>query len=84
MYVDASSQCNDLTAEVASSQTTTNREWNIKVTQVECNSAMLPPTGCLQYFTGTTGFMYNYGWQGSTVNGEYLFRIIYQGQQILM
>ena len=69
MYVDASSQCNDLSAVVASSQTTTNREWNIKVTQVECNSKLLPPTGCLQYFTGTTGFMYNYGWQGSTVNG---------------
>ena len=74
MYVDASSQCNDLTAVVASSQTSTNREWNIKVTQVECTSALLPPTGCLQYFTGTTGFMYNYGWQGATVNGNNPFK----------
>ena len=71
MFVDTSSQCNDLTVVVSSSVTTTNREWSIKVTQIECSNALLPPTGCLQYYTGTTGFMYNFGWQGSTVNGKH-------------
>jgi len=30
-------------------------QWNILVTMIECSSQRLPPTGCLQYFTGTTG-----------------------------
>jgi len=29
--------------------------WNIKIMQIECESAMRAPDGCLQYYTGTGG-----------------------------
>jgi len=32
-----------------------SRAFNIRVTQIECSSKILPPFGCLQYFTGLTG-----------------------------
>merc|ERR1711884_816333 len=47
---------------------TTSREWNIKVTQIECSNKLLPPSGCLQYFTGTTGYLYNFGWVAATTS----------------
>jgi len=34
---------------------TISRVWEVKVTQLECTSRSLPPTGCAQYFTSTTG-----------------------------
>ena len=34
---------------------TISRVWEVKVTQLECSSRSLPPTGCAQYFTSTTG-----------------------------
>ena len=37
-----------------------------QVTQIECSNMLNPPTGCLQYFTGTTGYMYNFGWVAAT------------------
>ena len=36
------------------------------MTQIECSNMLNPPTGCLQYFTGTTGYMYNFGWVAAT------------------
>ncbi|XP_063702753.1 uncharacterized protein LOC134832601 [Culicoides brevitarsis] len=40
-------------------------EWNIKMTQIDCNDKDLPPTHCLQYFTARQGviesFNYQYG-----------------------
>ena len=46
-----------------------SRLWEVKVTQLECTNRSTPPTGCLQYFTGTTGrietFNYNQGVQAN-------------------
>jgi len=66
MYLDASPSCHTINSIISSSDTSTTREWNIKVTQVECSSQNKPPAGCLQYFTGITGYLYNYGWQGAS------------------
>lgn len=66
MYVDASSACHKVDALISSTDTSTSRKWNIKVTQIECTNTLLPPTGCLQYYTGLTGFLYNYGWKAAT------------------
>ena len=66
MYVDSSSSCNTINSIISSGDTSTSREWNIKVTQIECTNALLPPSGCLQYFTGTTGYLYNFGWVAAT------------------
>ena len=66
--MDASSSCNTVTSTISSTDTTTSREWNIKVTQIECSNKLLPPSGCLQYFTGTTGYLYNFGWVAATTS----------------
>ena len=34
----------------------------IKVSQIECNSIMLAPEGCTQYFTEDQGTIYSYGY----------------------
>merc|ERR1719184_125681 len=33
---------------------------------VECSSLVKPPTGCLQYFTGSSGSVSSFNWQDST------------------
>ncbi|XP_055528455.1 uncharacterized protein LOC129720768 [Wyeomyia smithii] len=40
-----------------------NRVWNLQVSMISCTSAYLAPTGCLQYFMGTSGQVasLNYG-----------------------
>merc|ERR1740129_2134392 len=67
MYIDASTACHNIMGIIGSTDTTTSREWSIRVSQIECNSPTLAPGGCLQYHTGTTGYIYNFGWQGSAV-----------------
>eukprot|EP00096_Caligus_rogercresseyi_P003219 TRINITY_DN1591_c0_g1_i1.p1 TRINITY_DN1591_c0_g1~~TRINITY_DN1591_c0_g1_i1.p1 ORF type:complete len:354 (-),score=-14.50 TRINITY_DN1591_c0_g1_i1:207-1268(-) len=53
-----------LTLNFDTTDTTTRRSWDIKVTQVPCSETLsLPPDGCLQYFTGVSGTVksYNFG-----------------------
>ena len=66
MYIDASSSCHTIMAMIGSTDTTTTREWSMRVQQIECNNPLLAPEGCLQYNTGTTGYIYNFGWVGTT------------------
>jgi len=32
-----------------------NRDWNIKITQIDCNSPYRAPSGCLQFYNETSG-----------------------------
>lgn len=41
------------------------RSWRIKVSQIECNSRMKAPQGCLQYFTGTQNTVKSFNFDGS-------------------
>lgn len=66
MYVPASDACNDLVATYGSSSTATTSSLSIKVSQIECESSRLPPTGCLQYFTTETGTIESFNYQGPT------------------
>ncbi len=50
VYVDASDECNQLS--FLSDTAATNRQWNIRITQIACNSILRPPEGCTQYFYG--------------------------------
>jgi hypothetical protein len=65
MYLTASTSCHTFTSVIGATDTSTSRSWSIKVSQIECTSPVLPPSGCLQYFTGTTGYFSNFGWDGS-------------------
>ncbi|XP_042869488.1 uncharacterized protein LOC122251538 isoform X2 [Penaeus japonicus] len=46
-----------------------NRQWNIKVSQIECNSRFKAPKGCLQYFTETSGSVSSFNYGTSLLSG---------------
>ena len=54
VYVDSSNECNDLTFQIGTTEFF-NRGWQIKVTQYSCDSPILAPQGCTQYFYGNEG-----------------------------
>merc|ERR1712106_1139757 len=75
MYIPASNQCNTLNGNFGSASTAGTSAFTIKVTQVECSSKTAAPSGCTQYFTGTSGtietFNYNSGSGVLLANQDY-------------
>ena len=68
MVIDAAQTCQTAAFQIAPS-TTTTRQWDIKVTQYACgDDDKGGPPGCLQYYTGTTGSIANFGFP-STITG---------------
>ena len=61
MILDARDDCNTLSFTWTSS---TTRSWNIHIMQIACTATWKPPQGCLQYFTGTTGYIQSYNYAG--------------------
>ncbi|KAG4074579.1 hypothetical protein HA402_004450 [Bradysia odoriphaga] len=47
----------------ASSSYTFGRKWHMMINQIDCNSAKLAPSGCLQYYSAPSGVIrsFNYG-----------------------
>lgn len=54
MYVDASDDCNTLSFHLADGSVSVTRQWEIRVTQYNCDSMEKAPEGCLQYFYGSS------------------------------
>merc|ERR1712106_1030729 len=75
MYIPSSPQCNVLNANFGSASTAGTSAFTVKVTQVECSSKTAAPSGCTQYFTGTSGtietFNYNSGSGVLLANQDY-------------
>jgi len=71
MILEAEDTCNTLSFTWTSSSTL--RSWDIRVSQIPCDVDWKPPQGCTQYFTGTTGHVYSYNYQGGVhlANQEY-------------
>merc|ERR1711953_1166239 len=65
MYLDASPSCNTLKIDVDTG-TATTRQWQIKVTQYNCESLNIPLESCLQWHTGTSGTFWGFAWDVST------------------
>merc|ERR1712050_415814 len=61
MIVEARDDCNTLSFTWTSS---TTRTWNIHIMQIACTATWKPPEDCLQYFTGTSGYIYSYNYAG--------------------
>ena len=65
MIVDVdSSLCHQADFQI-SPDTGTSRSWDISIKQYACGDEMGGPVGCLQYFTGTSGSVANYGFPTS-------------------
>jgi len=62
MYVPASDQCNKLSGSFGSASTATTDAFTIKVSQIQCSSATLPPDDCLQYHTTDTGTLESFNY----------------------
>merc|ERR1712183_1130549 len=62
MFVTASSSCNTVTIDIDTGSTTTTRKWQMKVTQYECGSMMMPDNNCLQYHTAASGTIASFNW----------------------
>ncbi|XP_018017356.1 uncharacterized protein LOC108673974 isoform X2 [Hyalella azteca] len=45
--------------------TSVGKKWNIVVTQIKCDSVNKAPTGCLQYYTSTTGTIKSFNYDTS-------------------
>ena len=67
MYIDVGgSTTTDLTVAFAGSATGTNRNWNVKVSYIHCDSEYLVPTGCGQYLTGVSGNVKSFNFDVTT------------------
>jgi len=73
MYVDLGADAIDTSTLEFYSDTATaisNRQWNVKVSQIECNANWRAPFGCTQYFMGLRGTVYSYNWQAGNLLGS--------------
>jgi len=76
MYADMEEDgCNQLDFQLGATgidaQIPQNRQWNIKITQIECNSDLRAPQGCTQYFYGSNSQeVRSYNWDNG--NGLHL------------
>jgi len=61
MIIEAKDNCNTLSFTWTSD---TTRSWNVHVMQIPCTATWKPPEGCTQYFTGATGLVSSYNYQG--------------------
>lgn len=55
MYIDVDTVPGPVELRINTVGSGFDREWEIEVTQIECNSPYRPPNNCLQYFTGSQG-----------------------------
>ena len=39
-----------------------NRRWHFRMSQIDCNSEFRAPSGCLQYFLDSTGFVKSFNY----------------------
>ena len=62
-----------LSVVLDTSVTSSTPSWRIKVLQYSCDSPVLAPEGCLQYFTGVSGTVssFNFKTEDNTNNAEY-------------
>jgi len=65
MYLDLGPDSNSgATLTFTFGAATQDRTFEIKITQLACDSPTRPPVGCLQYFVGTEGRIKSFNWDG--------------------
>ncbi|KAK7065390.1 hypothetical protein SK128_015791 [Halocaridina rubra] len=70
VYVDVDPNGGPLTVAIdRSAASTATRSWNIQVDQIPCSSTTRAPTGCLQYFTETSGTVMSFNFQNTITTG---------------
>jgi len=78
VYVDMGVSSSDTaTLSFAFTGTDTNRQWEIKVTQIPCGASWREPEGCFQYHTGYTGVIKTFNFDDANDNhiGEHTYNV---------
>ncbi|XP_022706807.1 uncharacterized protein LOC111270701 isoform X2 [Varroa jacobsoni] len=76
LYVDVrNSRSIQLMVNLGANSTT--RRWKIRVTQIPCTSQRLAPTGCLQYFEDSTGYLKSFGYDPVAESSTYPLGLSY-------
>ncbi|XP_068200787.1 uncharacterized protein [Palaemon carinicauda] len=70
MYLDVEPNGGAIELAVDRSTTKSSRTWNIKVTQISCDSKYRAPPGCLQYYTSTSGIVKSFNYKNYQGSGE--------------
>jgi len=66
MFVPASDECNKISIDIDTGNTGTSRQWEIKVTQYECDELIAPKLDCLQYHTSPSGTIASFNYDTSS------------------
>jgi|ERR1711973_222400 len=66
MYVETSRQTTATSIVVTTVGTANTRSWNVRVDQIECDNLNRAPSGCVQYFTASSGTVTSYNWRTAT------------------
>ena len=64
MYLEPNEGCNPLQMVIRDG--TTSPSFNIRISQIACSASFKAPSGCAQYFTGTTGTISSFNVDGGT------------------
>ncbi|XP_043233667.1 uncharacterized protein LOC122387482 [Amphibalanus amphitrite] len=72
MYIDVDPNSDRTVLQISTTQgstqtTTLARDWKIKIQQIECNSTTRAPSACLQYYTGVSGTIKSFNFDGSEI-----------------
>ena len=64
LYIDQGQSSTASVVTLTLGTGTSSRTYRIKATQIECDSPVRPPGGCVQYYTGTSGTTMSYNFAG--------------------
>jgi hypothetical protein len=78
MYIETGSSGTMGTIAFTIGSTTTTRQWNIKVTAIECTAAWKAPEDCLQYYTGIAGTFSSFNYAGGNLLQSQQYKICFR------
>ena len=68
VYIDSGPSSGPSVLTVVTSGPSYPRTWNIRVMQIECEASYRAPDGCLQFFTGVSGTVCSFNFDGDNVH----------------
>uniref|UniRef100_T1IHV2 CUB domain-containing protein n=1 Tax=Strigamia maritima TaxID=126957 RepID=T1IHV2_STRMM len=69
IYIDFPTGVNTISLQVVTTGFDYQRKWRIRVSQIECNSPSIAPSGCFQYYTGTSGSFRSFNYDANFNSG---------------
>jgi len=71
MYIDFPQGVNSVPLSIVTTGDQHVRQWEIKVSQIECNSPSIAPSGCFLYYTGASGSFRSFNYDANEEHKGY-------------